>query len=194
MLLLSRFPNVTKVEAGKILREAFPFTKRQTCHHTNGKSEYYYYRVRLLSNNTAEAAVQACLTVSDKVAQLEKALVEKDKEMAEKEQELKRVSSNYSRSVEKIRILEKQKETLVAALVTELKNGKVNRKQPTSEEKEVHTDDLVHKGNNPIPEIHLTSIKDETAVIGPESCCTCELVIWKNIKVCVKKLKIHVTV
>lgn len=42
VLLQSRFPTVTQTEAGKILKEAFPFAKRQTCHQKNGKSEYHY--------------------------------------------------------------------------------------------------------------------------------------------------------
>lgn len=143
-----------------------------------------------MSEKTSETVPEACPTLSDNVAQLEKIVREKDKEMVAKEEELKRINSNYSTSVKKVRILEKQKKTLVA-IVTELEDSKIRKE--TNREKEVSTEDLLRRGHNHIPEKHLISLKDETAIIGSGSYGTCELMMWKNIKVCVKKIKKRTT-
>ena len=196
-LLKAKFPSVTQVEAGKIAKKAFSFIKRQNCHQRDGSSVSYYYRVQLIvscSCSSCEVNVQTdpmVQTETERVPELEEKLLQKDREIALKNQQIKRLATSHGNTVKKIKCLERQKKTL-AAIVNDLEESRlertrVNQKQDNSTASS-HEELLDVTGIDYIPEGHMTPHGDGGTVLGSGSYGTCELKNWRNIKVCVKKV------
>jgi hypothetical protein len=52
-MIAEKYPSVNPVEAGKIVKEAFPFVKRQN-YNTKKCSQHYYYNIREKISNTVD--------------------------------------------------------------------------------------------------------------------------------------------
>ena len=198
-LLKATFSSVNQVEAGKIAKKAFPFIKRQNCHQRDGSSISYYYRVRLIvdsSSSTCEVNVQTALMAetldkTERVPELGEKLVQRDRELAFKNKQIKRLTTSHHDSVKKVMCLQRQRRTL-AKIVNELEERRLEKSRVSQkQEKSTASSDEESadvSGIDHIPGEHLTSHGDGETIVGSGSYGTCEVKNSRNIKVCVKKV------
>lgn len=193
-----KYRSVNPFEAGKIVKKAFPFVKRQNYHPRNGSSESYYYSIREIYKPEVVANMEQGKETNlphekEAINQLRKCVGEKEV-IGSKVKKLKRLERNYNNSLQSIRRLQKQKKTL-SQIVNDLEEQRLKQHS-------VHSIATVNPPQNEvdhnisrlteIPVDHLIPLqtlrsKEASTVIGSGSYGTCELMSWKNIHVRVKK-------
>lgn len=189
--IAAKYPRVYPVEAGKIVKTAFPYVKRQNYKTRKCNSEHYYYNIRDIDNvsNTSMSQqhgnTEITIQEHEEITQLNECVAEKEKLIESKEKELKFLKRNYSHSLKSIRTLKKQKMTL-SHLVNNLEEQRLKKNVYCTAT--VNEGEPIISGINHIPSDHLLPRRESSKiVIGSGSYGSCELMSWKNIDVCVKK-------
>jgi hypothetical protein len=134
--IASRYPSVNPVEAGKIVKKAFPLVKRQNYHPSNCISESYYDNIResklnaeLEATNTKHEEKETNVLQEKEgiISQMNKCVTEKEELIESKVKKLKRLERNYSHSLESIRTLTKQNMAL-SRIVNDLEEQRLKQR------------------------------------------------------------------
>ena len=201
VMIHSRYPTVTPVEAGEIVKYAFPFVKRQNYHTKRGISESYYYRMRLRAedNDSEQFSCQNDESNIDDhdsatISRLEKKIKANEENLKSKDDRIKELSTRYSKSVEKITTLQKQKRTL-CQVINDLEEEKLKQRKLGVDTNNgdactgtVHSSVAAHVTFIPEDQLLPHSDSGYNVDVGYGSYGTCKLKMWKNIPVCVKTM------